>query len=60
MKDKGVDKDKGVSWIEIEKKIHSFVVADQMHPQIDDVFAALTMLFGQMRDDSIALIPLDY
>lgn len=51
MKDKGVAKEKGVSWIEIEKKIHSFVVADQIHPQVDDVFAALTILFGHMRDD---------
>ncbi|KAL0455062.1 UNVERIFIED_CONTAM: Pentatricopeptide repeat-containing protein [Sesamum latifolium] len=51
MKDKGVTKETGTSWIEIEKKIHSFVVADQMHPQGDDVYDTLLMLFGHMRDE---------
>ncbi|KAL8540829.1 hypothetical protein ACS0TY_002160 [Phlomoides rotata] len=54
MKEKGVVKEIGVSWIEIEKKIHSFVVADQMHPQGEDVNAVLSMLFGHMRDEGLA------
>ncbi|KAI3448639.1 hypothetical protein Pfo_005304 [Paulownia fortunei] len=51
MKEKRVAKETGISWIEIEKKIHSFVVADQMHPQGDDVYATLLKLFGHIRDE---------
>ncbi|XVF57442.1 hypothetical protein PTKIN_Ptkin06aG0205700 [Pterospermum kingtungense] len=35
MKEMGVVKETGTSWIEIEKKIHSFVVQDRMHPQAE-------------------------
>ncbi|KAL3629333.1 hypothetical protein CASFOL_026555 [Castilleja foliolosa] len=51
MKEKGVVKETGASWIEIEKKIHSFVVADRMHPRGGDVYVILLMLFGHMRDE---------
>ncbi|XP_057778185.1 pentatricopeptide repeat-containing protein At3g05340 [Salvia miltiorrhiza] len=67
MKEKGVAKETGASWIEIEKKIHRFVVADRIHPRGDHVYAVLTMIIGHMRDDdglnsssSIAHFPLDY
>lgn len=71
MKEMGVGKDTGASWIEIKKKIHIFVVADRIHQQGDDVYPVLTMLFRHMRDDglsttdlnrpsSIAHFPLDY
>ncbi|KAL3843827.1 hypothetical protein ACJIZ3_001230 [Penstemon smallii] len=52
MRERGVAKETGLSWIEIEKKIHSFVVADQMHPQCDDVYGLLLVLFGYMRDET--------
>lgn len=52
MKEMGaVSKDTGISWIEIDRKIHSFVVADQMHPQGDAVYGILSLLFSHMRDD---------
>lgn len=51
MKEKGVAKETGVSWIETEKKIHSFVVADRLHEEEDDIYAVLVKLFGHMRDD---------
>ncbi|KAK6118566.1 hypothetical protein DH2020_047679 [Rehmannia glutinosa] len=51
MKDTGVAKETGISWIEIEKRIHSFVVADRMHPRGDDVYEMLWKLFGHMRDE---------
>ncbi|KAL1549602.1 pentatricopeptide repeat-containing protein-like protein [Salvia divinorum] len=71
MKERGVAKETGASWIEIKKNIHSFVVADRIHPQGDDVYPVLTMLFRHMRDDgnptddlncssSIEHFPLDY
>ncbi|KAK1582651.1 hypothetical protein Q3G72_016991 [Acer saccharum] len=51
MKEMGVDKDSGVSWIEIEKKIHSFVVDDRLHPQTEIIYRVLVELFGLMIDE---------
>ncbi|KAL6514844.1 hypothetical protein OROGR_020423 [Orobanche gracilis] len=51
MKEKGVTKETGISWIEIEKKIHGFVVSDQTHPIAENVFAILSKLAGHMRDE---------
>ncbi|EPS61687.1 hypothetical protein M569_13103 [Genlisea aurea] len=48
MKENGVPKEKGVSWIEADGKIRTFVVADERHP---DVYAVLFHLFIQMGDD---------
>lgn len=55
MKEKGVAKETGASWIEVEKKVHSFVVADRMHLQSDDVHGVLKMLFGHLSDDGCDL-----
>ncbi|KAK4850944.1 hypothetical protein QYF36_011226 [Acer negundo] len=51
MKEMGVDKDTGVSWIEIEKEIHSFVVDDRLHPQTEIIYRVLVELFGLMIDE---------
>ncbi|KAL2514858.1 Pentatricopeptide repeat-containing protein [Forsythia ovata] len=51
MKEKGVKKETGISWIEIDKKIHSFVVADQMHPQGYNIYGILSELLRHMRDE---------
>ncbi|KAA8545112.1 hypothetical protein F0562_019896 [Nyssa sinensis] len=51
MKEMGVPKDTGISWIEIEKKVHSFVVEDQMHPQGEIIYGVLFELFRHMSDE---------
>ncbi|KAL7083974.1 hypothetical protein ACP275_14G196300 [Erythranthe tilingii] len=51
MKENGIAKETGISWIEIEKKIHSFVVADEMHARGGDIYGVLMELFGHMRDE---------
>ncbi|CDP15512.1 unnamed protein product [Coffea canephora] len=51
MKERGVPKETGTSWIEIEKKIHSFVVADQMHPQNEFIYQSLLGLLKHMTDE---------
>ncbi|PKA62237.1 Pentatricopeptide repeat-containing protein [Apostasia shenzhenica] len=51
MKEKGVKKQTGVSWIEIEKEIHSFVVDDELHPEAHDVYEILTELMAHIKDD---------
>lgn len=56
MKEKGMVKEAGTSWIEIEKEIHSFVVADRTHLQSEDVYGLLVMLFGHMSDDEDSVL----
>ncbi|OIT35856.1 PREDICTED: pentatricopeptide repeat-containing protein At3g05340 [Nicotiana attenuata] len=51
MKEMGVAKETGTSWIEIEKEVHSFVVADQMHPRAMIIYSTLSELFRHMRDE---------
>ncbi|XWS58196.1 hypothetical protein CRYUN_Cryun08bG0014000 [Craigia yunnanensis] len=51
MKETGVVKETGISWIEIEKKVHSFVVQDRTHPQAEVIYGVLEELFGLMLDE---------
>ncbi|KAF8018110.1 hypothetical protein BT93_H3111 [Corymbia citriodora subsp. variegata] len=51
MKEAGVAKETGISSIEIEKKVHSFVVRDRMHPQSEIIYEVLKELFLLMTDE---------
>ncbi|BAT88074.1 hypothetical protein VIGAN_05151400 [Vigna angularis var. angularis] len=51
MKEMGVAKEVGISWIEIEKKVNSFVAGDKMHPQADDIFCLLSVLLEHLKDE---------
>lgn len=51
MKEKGVTKETGISWIEIEKQMHSFVVEDRMHPHAEIIYGVLGELFKLMKDE---------
>ncbi|GLT41433.1 hypothetical protein SLA2020_154990 [Shorea laevis] len=51
MKEMSVVKEIGISWIEIEKKVHSFVVEDRKHPQAEAIYEVLFELFGLMLDE---------
>ncbi|PKI72038.1 hypothetical protein CRG98_007584 [Punica granatum] len=44
MKVKGVTKEPGCSWIEVDKKIHAFILGDESHPQIDEIYRHLNEL----------------
>eukprot|EP01018_Ginkgo_biloba_P006259 Gb_32983 [translate_table: standard] len=50
MKDRGVKKKPGCSWIEVEKRVHVFVVQDRSHPQTEKIYAMLETLAGQMKE----------
>eukprot|EP01018_Ginkgo_biloba_P011552 Gb_34236 [translate_table: standard] len=50
MKDRGVKKEPGVSWIEAKNKVHAFVVGDRLHPQSEGIYAMLEDLTSQMKD----------
>ncbi|XP_020592255.1 pentatricopeptide repeat-containing protein At3g05340 [Phalaenopsis equestris] len=51
MKEKGVKKEIGVSWIELGKKFHSFVVDDDLHPHSESIYGVLSELIALIRDE---------
>jgi pentatricopeptide repeat protein len=48
--EKGMKKQPGPTWIEVNNEIHTFVVDDQDHPQMVEIHAELKRLSGQMKD----------
>lgn len=47
---KGLHKIPGCSWIEVKKKIYSFVSADEMNPHIEQLHALLARLVTEMKE----------
>ncbi|KAJ7542131.1 hypothetical protein O6H91_10G091000 [Diphasiastrum complanatum] len=50
MKDAGVKKIPGCSWIEVDNHVHTFVVGDATHPQSKEILAELDRLAGLMKE----------
>ncbi|XP_058070412.1 pentatricopeptide repeat-containing protein At2g03880, mitochondrial [Magnolia sinica] len=50
MRRRGLKKEPGRSWIEVDKQIHAFVVGDRSHPQIDDISKELSRLIQRIMD----------
>eukprot|EP01018_Ginkgo_biloba_P039721 Gb_32164 [translate_table: standard] len=50
MKDREVKKMPGSSWIEVNNKVHAFIVGDKSHPQTQNIYAELERLSGQMKE----------
>lgn len=44
MKDRGIRKNPGCSWLEFDSRIHVFVVNEANHPQIEDILVALDQI----------------
>ncbi|XP_021909401.1 pentatricopeptide repeat-containing protein At4g02750 [Carica papaya] len=49
MRDKGVKKVPGYSWLEVQNKIHTFSVGDCLHPDKDKIYAFLEELDLKMK-----------
>ncbi|KAK9095842.1 hypothetical protein Sjap_021339 [Stephania japonica] len=49
MKDRGVKKEPGISWIEIGSTVHSFVAGDRSHPNSQVVYEKLEELLEKIR-----------
>eukprot|EP01018_Ginkgo_biloba_P011198 Gb_27463 [translate_table: standard] len=49
MKDRRVIKIPGCSWIEVNNKVHAFLVGDRSHPQTQQIYAKLEKLSRQMK-----------
>lgn len=44
MKDSGVKKEPGRSWIEVKNAVHAFFVGDRLHPHADEIYEYLASL----------------
>ncbi|CAN4121638.1 unnamed protein product [Withania somnifera] len=51
MRQKGVKKVPGQSWIEVKDRIHVFLAEDCMHPERDTIYSMLHELWLQMLED---------
>lgn len=49
MRDKGVRKVPGYSWIEVQNEIHTFSVGDSIHPEKNNIYAFLEELDLKMK-----------
>ncbi|OVA12878.1 hypothetical protein BVC80_1805g91 [Macleaya cordata] len=49
MRERGVKKEPGCSWIEIGKQVHVFLVDDPVHPDVQEVYMYLEELGVKMR-----------
>ena len=49
MRERGVKKLPGRSWIEVAKKVHSFVVEDRSHPEAEEIYSELKSLTEKMK-----------
>ncbi|KAI3465495.1 hypothetical protein Pfo_022158 [Paulownia fortunei] len=49
MRDRGVKKEPGCSWLEVENKVHVFLVDDTVHPEVQAVYSYLKELVLRLR-----------
>ncbi|XP_034206956.1 pentatricopeptide repeat-containing protein At1g25360-like [Prunus dulcis] len=49
MRDRGVKKEPGCSWIDVENMVHVFLVGDTEHPEVQAVYKYLEQLGLEMR-----------
>jgi pentatricopeptide repeat protein len=50
MKDRGIKKQPGCSWIDINKRVHAFIAEDSSQPQMDEIYATLETLAVRMKE----------
>ncbi|KAK8969795.1 Pentatricopeptide repeat-containing protein [Platanthera guangdongensis] len=50
LEERGLHKLQGCSWIEVRKRLYSFVSVDELNPQIEQVHALLTELVKQAKE----------
>ncbi|KAG2683400.1 hypothetical protein I3760_10G029700 [Carya illinoinensis] len=50
MREKGIRKTPGCSWIEVENRVHVFTVDDTNHPQIKDIYRMLEAIMKKIED----------
>lgn len=49
MRDKGMKKEPGCSWVQVKNKVHTFVVGDKRNEHSDDIYKFLSDMGDKMR-----------
>lgn len=49
MKDKGIDKIPRCSWIEVNKRVHDFLIENKSHLQIEEIFQKSKKVLSEMN-----------
>lgn len=49
MKDRGVKKDQGLSWLQIRNTVHVFGVEDGLHPQKDAIYKMMEKIWKEIK-----------
>ncbi|XP_058098340.1 pentatricopeptide repeat-containing protein At4g19191, mitochondrial-like [Magnolia sinica] len=52
IRDRGLKKTPGCSWLEINGRVHEFRVADHSHPRSEDIYTILKNLELEIKDDA--------
>ncbi|GMY24358.1 pentatricopeptide repeat-containing protein At1g25360 [Fagus crenata] len=66
MRDRGIKKEPGCSWTEVESKVHVFLVDDTVHPEVQAVYNYLEQLvletrkLGYVPDTKFVLHDMEY
>ncbi|XP_058078156.1 pentatricopeptide repeat-containing protein At1g20230-like [Magnolia sinica] len=50
MKERGVTKPPGCSWIEVKCRVHSFIVGDTSHPLMDKISEKMESLYSEIKE----------
>lgn len=51
MDERGVVKEPGMSWIDVKRKVHVFLVGDESHPRSKEIFEFLEEVSKRMKED---------
>lgn len=57
MRKKGIEKNPGCSWIEVNNRVHVFTVDDANHPQIKDIYRILEEIVKKIEDTGCYVNP---
>ncbi|PRQ55341.1 putative pentatricopeptide [Rosa chinensis] len=52
MDERHVRKERAISWVEVESRVHAFTVSDRLHPLKEEIYSVLKQLADQMEEDA--------
>ena len=52
LRDRGLKKVPGCSWLEINGQVHEFHVADRSHPKFSEIYTTLEHLELEIKEDN--------
>lgn len=47
-----VRKERAISWVEVESRVHAFTVSDRLHPLKEEIYSVLKQLADQIEEDA--------